>query len=174
MPPVQEHHSTSRKRPIWHGVKFVLGAPFAALGTEHILKNAAFIGALADRIKTGPDADRWVCVDDDQNLDVEAMATRAGISINGIQFLLANRRRQTARAAFCYLAGGGGFIALWLVESIRVPAYASIAYIIGLLAICTAFFLSAFYNALVNWQIRTMRLGTALEFLRTEESWWPS
>ena len=49
-----------------------------------------------------------------------------------------------------------------------------LAYVIGLLTICTAMFLSAFYNALVNWQIRTRRLGTVLEFLRTEESWWPS
>ena len=50
----------------------------------------------------------------------------------------------------------------------------SVAYVVGLLAICTAFFLSAFYNALINWQIRTLRLGTAREFLRAEESWWPS
>jgi hypothetical protein len=39
---------------------------------------------------------------------------------------------------------------------------------------CGLFRLLAFHNALVNWQIRTLRLGSWREFLNTNESWWPS
>ena len=40
-----------------------------------------------------------------------------------IHRLLANRRRQTARAVFCYLCAGGGFLALWLTEAFMAPVY---------------------------------------------------
>lgn len=162
------------KGGLWRGLKFVLGAPFQALGTEHIVGSAGLIGDLARQIKVGPGTDARVRIDDGRNLDLVAMAVGAGVNLAEIHRLLVNRRRQTARAVFCYLGGSMAFLALWLIEAITTPAYASLAYVLGLIAICTAFFLSALYNALVNWQIRTLRLGTASEFLCTEESWWPS
>jgi hypothetical protein len=55
-----------------------------------------------------------------------------------------------------------------------LPASPSLSYVVGMGAICSCFFLLAFYHALVNWQIRTRRLGTAREFLHADESWWPS
>ena len=52
--------------------------------------------------------------------------------------------------------------------------YASWLYVLGLLAICAAFGLAALHNALLNWQIRTRHFGTFAEFIRTNETWWPS
>jgi hypothetical protein len=91
-----------------------------------------------------------------------------------IERQLCNRRRQTAVSTYCYLAGGAGFLALWTCEALLEPTYASLPYIVALIGLCGVFFLSAFYNALVNWQARTLRLGTAREFLATDDSWWPS
>jgi hypothetical protein len=96
------------------------------------------------------------------------------VSVEAIPAQLANRRRETARAAWCFLAGAVGSLVVWFVETITTPSYARLAYVAGLLLVCGAFALSAFYNALVNWQVRTLRLGTAREFLSTDESWWPS
>jgi hypothetical protein len=174
IPQGPEHEAPRRRGGLWRGLKFVLGAPVQALGTDQIVKGAGVIGDLAAQIKAGPRADPRVHVDEGHHLDLETMAFVQGVSVAEIHRLLANRRRQTARAVLCCLCGGGGFLALWLTEAFMTPVYSCLAYVIGLLTICTAMFLSAFYNALVNWQIRTRRLGTALEFLRTEESWWPS
>jgi uncharacterized membrane protein (DUF485 family) len=172
LPP--EHDRDPRRGGLWRGLKFLLGAPIQALATEHIARSAGLIGDLANQIKAGPAPEARMRVDDGRNLDLVAMAIVAGVSLAEIHRLLANRRRQTARTVFFYLVGGVGFLALWLMEAAATPAYTSVAYVIGLLAICVAFFLSAFYNALINWQFRTLRLGTAREFLRAKESWWPS
>jgi hypothetical protein len=155
------------------GIKLVLPEFRRVLGVDQIVNCAALIGDLAGRPKAALGVDHPAPFHDGRCLDVEAMAASHGICVGEIHDLMLNRRRQTARSVFCHLCGGGGFLALWLVEAFRTPAYTSVPYVLGLLALCSAFFLSAFYNALVNWQIRTLRLGTAAEFLRTDESWWP-
>lgn len=173
--PIPSIVDRSRRRgTIWRGLRFILRSPFGALGTEDIVRNAETIGKLGAQIRRAPGPDTRIRTDDDRNLDIVAMAAGAGVSIAEIMRLLGNRRRQTAHAVFYYLAGGFGFLGLWLLEAVRIPVYARAAYVVGLLAICTAFFLSALYNALINWQIRTLRLGTVREFLAAEESWWPS
>jgi hypothetical protein len=163
-----------KKRHLWGGIKFIFGGPINALGVEHIAAGASVIGNLTDRIRWGPGRDSRVRVHADRALDLQTMAFNAGVSIAGIEMMLANRRRQTARAVLCYAAGAAGFLGLWLWQALSTPAYTRLPYVIVFLMICGLFCLSAFYNALVNWQIRTLRLGTWREFLSTEESWWPS
>jgi hypothetical protein len=159
-----------RKRRFWSRLGVLLGGPL----TEQIAKSAVVIGDLTERIKEGPTAHGWVYADDERRFDLVAMALQAGVTVEAIRVQLANRGRQTARAVWCYLAGGVGFLVFWLVEAISTPACTRLSYVAGLLLICAAFFLSAFYNALVNWQLRTLRLGSAREFLCTNERWWPS
>jgi hypothetical protein len=155
-------------------MKLVLGELRRVLGVDQIVNCAGLIGDLAGHAKAPQGADHPAAFHDGRYLDVEAMAASHGVCVGEIRDLMLTRRRQTARSVFCHLCGGGGFLVLWLVEAFRTPAYTSVPYVLGLLGLCSAFFLSAFYNALVNWQIRTLRLGTPVEFLRTEESWWPS
>jgi hypothetical protein len=169
-----ENVAARKKWRLWGGIKFIFGGPINALGVEHIAASASVIGNLADRVRRGPGGDSRVRVHDDRSLDLQAMAFNAGVSVAGIQMLLANRRRQTARAVLCYAAGAAGFLGLWLWQALSIPAYTRLPYVIVLLMICGLFCLCAFYNALVNWQTRTLRLGTWREFLSTEESWWPS
>lgn len=102
------------------------------------------------------------------------MAFLAGTSSYGLETMLARRRRQTAHATKVYLFGGVCFLAFWSYEAFSAPVFASLPYVLGLIAFCAVFFLSAFHNALINWQIRTRRLGSAREFLNARETWWPS
>ena len=169
-----ERQKGKRKRGFWGGLKYLLAGPISAIGMDSIAESAAVIRGLAQRVKAGPDGDARVRVYDDRTLDLEAMAYNAGIPVADVRALLGNRRRQTRRAVFSYVSGAIGFFALWIWQASMTAAYTRLPYVIVLLLICGLFCLSAFYNALVNWQCRTERLGTWREFLLTEESWWPS
>lgn len=159
---------------LWRTLGFLLGGPIAAFGAKNVVQGARTIGSLADKIKAGPPPDPRVRTNDERFLDLEATAFLAGTSAAGLEQLLANKRRQSARATKSYLAGGFGFLLFWFYEAFVSPAYASLPYVLGLIALCSVFFLSAFHNALINWQVRTRRLGTAREFLNASETWWPS
>ena len=163
-----------RKNGLWRTLGFLLSGPVAALGTKNIADGARTINKLADTIKAGPQPDRRVRTDGDRALDLAAIAFLSGASEAEVERQLANRRRQTVWATHCYLAGGCGFLLLWFWQALLSPAYASPSYVLGLLVLCAVFFFSAFHNALVNWQARTRRLGTAREFLHARETWWPS
>ena len=163
-----------RRTGLWRTLGFLLGGPVAAFGARNIVEGARTINTLADTIKAGPQPDRRVRTGDDRVLDLTAIAFLAGTSEAEVEHQLANRRRQTTWATHCYLVGGCGFLLLWFWAALLSPAYVSLPYVLGLLALCAVFFLSAFHNALVNWQARTRRLGTAREFLHTPETWWPS
>ena len=162
------------RRGLWATLGTLLRGPVDAFNPKQVAQGAQTIGRLVDVIKAGPQADPRVRVGDDRCLDLAAIAHLAAASQSEIQRQLWNRRRQSAIATYCYLIGGAGFLTLWTFDALLQPSYASLLYILGLVGLCAVFFLSAFYNALVNWQARTLRLGTAREFLATEDSWWPS
>lgn len=163
-----------RRAGLWRTLGFMLGGPVAAFGARNIVEGARTINTLTDTIKAGPQPNRRIRTGEDRVLDLTATAFLAGTSEAEVERQLANRRRQTTWATHCYLAGGCGFLLLWFWAALLSPAYASPPYVLGLLALCAVFFLSAFHNALVNWQARTRRLGTAREFLHAPETWWPS
>ena len=172
--PAQRPAEPRRPRGLWRALAYLLGGPVAAFGAKNVLESARTIEGLAETIKAGPGPDRRVRLDENGTFDVRAMAFLAGTSAYGLETMLAKRRRQTARATKVYLFGGVCFLAFWLYEALTAPIFASLPYVLGLIAFCAVFFLSAFHNALINWQIRTSRLGSAREFLNAGETWWPS
>jgi hypothetical protein len=171
---IDQSHTPKTRRGLWGTLGSVLRGPVDAFNPKQVAEGAQTIGRLVDVIKAGPQADPRIRVADDRALDLAATAFLAGASRTEIERQLCNRRRQTAVSTYCYLAGGAGFLALWTCEALLEPTYARLPYIVALIGLCGVFFLSAFYNALVNWQARTLRLGTAREFLATDDSWWPS
>ena len=157
------------------GVRKTLGAPIACIGVEQIAENARLIRRLAQTIRTGPGPDPMVRVKPDRTLDVAVMSWEAQVPVTEIERLLANRRRQSRQATWSYLAGGTVFVVLGFIHAASLlPALPTLLYALSTAAICCCFFLMAFYNALINWQVRTRRLGTAHEFLDTDETWRPS
>ncbi len=171
---VDQSRLPKSRRGLWGTLGSVLRSPVDAFNPRQVAEGAQTIGRLVNVIKAGPQADPRIRVSDDRALDVAATAFLAGASQAEIQRQLWNRRRQSAISTYCYLVGGAGFLVLWTFEALLQPAYANLPYILGLIGLCSVFFLSAFYNALINWQARTLRLGTAREFLATDDSWWPS
>ncbi len=157
------------------GVRKTLGAPIACIGVEQIAENARLIRRLAQTIRNGPGPDPMVWVKPDRTLDVAVMSWEAQVPVAEIERLLANRRRQSRQATWSYLAGGTVFVVLGFIHAASLlPALPTLLYALSTAAICCCFFLMAFYNALINWQVRTRRLGTAREFLDTDETWRPS
>jgi len=157
------------------GVRKTLGAPIACIGVEQIAENARLIRGLAQTIRNGPGPDPMVWVKPDRTLDVAVMSWEAQVPVAEIERLLANRQRQSRQATWSYLAGGSVFVVLGFIHAATLlPALPTLLYALSTVAICCCFLLMAFYNALINWQVRTRRLGTAREFLDTDETWRPS
>ncbi len=164
-----------KRRMLRKAVRLAFGAPIACFGPKQIRENAAFIAGLAQTIRIGPGADYRVRLSAGRNLDVLAMAWDAQVPPAEIMRQLDNRRRQSARSTLCYLAGAVLFLLVGFYHAAAaLPVLPSLSYVLAMGAISCCFLLLAFYNALVNWQVRTLRLGTAREFLDADESWWPS
>jgi hypothetical protein len=164
----------ARRRGLWGALGYLVKAPAAAFCANDVAAGARTVVRLANVIKASPQRDPRIVTEDENRLDLPAIAYGFATSDRAIERMLRNRRRQTVIETYSYLAGGCAFLVLWVVVAIRSPVYASLGYVLGLLAICLLFFLSAFRSALVNWQCRTRRLGTARDFLDTTDSWWPS
>lgn len=160
---------------LWRGVGLIVSAPVACLGYRQIAENASSIKTLIGDVRRGPGSDSRVLLADDRMLDVAAMAWVAQVSPAEIERQLENRKRQTVKATFVYLLGVGVFLALAFYHAITtLPLLTTLSYLLTMTSICCCFCSMAFYNALVNWQIRTRRLGSAREFLNATETWWPS
>ena len=163
-----------RRRGLWGALGTLVKAPATAFAAKDVAQGARTVVRLANVIKAGPQRDPRIVTEDEGRLDLPAIAYGFATSDCAIERMLRNRRRQTVIETYSYLAGGCAFLVLWVVAAVRSPVYASLGYVLGLLAICVLFFLSAFRSALVNWQCRTRRLGTVRDFLDTPDSWWPS
>ena len=174
----QDNHPQRRGKQrgtLWRGLRLVAGAPVACFGYRQIADNADTIKTLIGDIRVGPKPDHRVRLAPDRTLDVAAMAWDAHVSPLEIERQLGNRKHQTARATFLYLLGAGLFVAFTLYHAIATfPVLPTLSYLLTTASICCCFCCMAFYNALVNWQIRTRRLGSAREFLNADETWWPS
>jgi len=142
-----------------------------AVGWDQIQQDVGLTKFLAEALRGGPHL-RLVSASG-RRIDSEEIAFALGVSITEIERRLANKRIKTRRAALSYLSAAIVMLAFWAYAEI-LYTYVSWSYVASLLSICVAFFLASFYNALINWQIRTRRLGTWLEFLYTNDSWWPS
>lgn len=160
---------------VWRGTRFVAGSPIAAAGVSEVKQGARFIRGLADVIRTGPQPDRRLQTHSDRTLDLLATSFSHGLSVAELEQRLAMRRRQTARAAYLAFALGWGLLALWLYQALSTPWFsARVTSALEFMPFCAVFFLLAFRNAWLNWQLCAQRLGSAAEYLRTSEPFWPS
>lgn len=172
---VEQPEKPKQAGPIRRGSRFLFGSPARAAGLPQIQRSWGAIREMAALIIRGPQADRRVRVKADRELDLYEMAYAMGTTISVVEMRLSARRRQTRLAVYAYLGAAIVLWVSWLYEAITSPgSYARLLTVAGLVAITTCFELGAFYNALVNWQIRTGRLGSAREFLSTTDSWRPS
>lgn len=121
-----------RRRGLWGTLGTLLRGPVDAFNPRQVAEGAQTIRQLARTIRRGPQPDWRVRADGDDRLDLPAIAFVANVSRADITRQLANRRRQTAIAAYSYLIGGTGFFLAWIYEALLQPGYVSLFYVLGL------------------------------------------
>jgi hypothetical protein len=156
------------------GLGFIF-SPRGYVPVKDIRDGGAVIGELIARIRAGKaKGRRQIRFDETGHFDIAAMAFDAACAPAEIERRMANRRAQTRQWTLGYLVMGSGLLIFWAAEGTFL-SWRSVSLVQSLLffAVVGCFFLLAFYQALVNWQIRCRRLGSVREFLLTNDSWWP-
>jgi hypothetical protein len=155
-----------------------LGFIFSLRGyvpVKDIREGGSVIRELISQIRAGREKGRrQIRFDENGNFDVRAMAFDAACSPAEIERRLSNRRDQTRHSTLAYLILGSALLIFWAVEG-TLFSWRAVRLLQSFLfmTVIACFFLLAFYQALVNWQIRCRRLGSIQEFLLTNDSWWP-
>jgi hypothetical protein len=166
----------SVRRGIWRGVKFVAGGPVTAVAPDEIASGARLIKRLMQVIRH-PRSEECarVSVSDTRTIDVEATAMVYGFTADEVEAQLGRRRRQTAWQAYVTFGLGWLVFAVWLYRAAHtVWTVNAVVTAVEFAPFCAVFFLMSFRCALENYQIRTRRAATAMEYLRTvEEPFWP-
>ena len=172
--PAEARQSRPVRSWIWRGTKLVLGAPLSAFPLRQVIRNGRQIGGLISDLRQGPRPPQAVPQHREGRLDKAATAFVCELSEAELDKLLNLRRRQTARMAYFAFGLGWMFVAAWLLRLLdlnwtgqRLMAALQFA------PFCFAFFLTAFKQAHVNWQLRTGLLGSAGDYLRSAEPFWP-
>ena len=144
-------------------------------GLEDIRDSGRLIRDLSAVLRQGPAGPPRIYANAEGHLDVAATAFSHGMSVASLQERVVERRRQTTRMAYLAFAGGWVILAWWLWQALSTPWSAG-RMILGLefIPFCAMFFLLAFKNAWHNWQLRTGRLGSAMDYLTTTELFWPN
>lgn len=172
--PADAGRRRSKRGSIWRGTKMVLGAPIAALSLGQIVQNGRLIQGLVSDLRRGPPPLQAAPHDLDGKLDFSATALAYGLSEGELEECLARRRRQTATMAYLAFGLGLTFVGLWFWRLLELGETGQ-RLLAGLqfAPFCLVFFLAAFQQAHVNWQLRTGRLGSAGDYLRSAEPFLP-
>jgi hypothetical protein len=159
---------------VFRGIGWLAAAPVGWLGADRIARSASFIGYLVTVLRTPARGDDRFKTEDAGCFDLRPTAHSYGLSLPALEALLARRRRQTAQIAYAAFVLAWVFLLGWLWHALSTPWTATrVASAIEFLPFCVLFFLVAFYNALLNFQIRVGRMANWREYLATSQPFWP-
>ncbi len=158
----------------WRRARFVASGPVASIGVTEISGGARLIDDLLRLLRAGPPPDTRIRTGQGGSIDLQATAFSCGIKVEELEKRLRERRLQTARAAYATFGLGAISVLLWLYAALHMMmSSARIFSALEFLPFCALFFLLAFKAAWMNWQLRTLRIGSAFAFLRTTEAFLP-
>ena len=156
------------------GVGGMASGPVDWMGVQRIRRSASLIGDLWAMVRRGPRRDERFKTEEGR-FDLTATAFSYGLSVEELEARLALRRRQTARIAYATAVLGCLFLLAWLWRALSSPwAEVRLSSAASFLPFCVLFLLVAFYNALLNFQLRIGRVAGWREYLMTNERFWPS
>jgi hypothetical protein len=156
------------------GIGRLVATPFVWMGPQRIVQSASFIGDLTAAIRTRHRRDSRFKTEGDGGFDLHATAFSYGLTVIELEARLARRRLQTARIAYTTLALASVFLVAWIWRALSSPLTGTrIGSALEFLPFCALFFLLAFYNALLNFQIRIRRAAAWREYLTTDQPFWP-
>lgn len=170
--------TTAKRRSLlgrmFRGIGWLSAGPIDWIGLRGISRGASLIRDLSVTLRTGAQRDSRFPITDDRGRDRELTAFLHGISSSELEWPLKIQRRQTARIAYATFALGCTFLMGWLYAALSSPWTAMrIVLALEFLPFCALFFLLAFYNALLNFQIRIGRNASWREYLASDEPFWP-
>ena len=161
---------------IWRGTKATIKVPFSTFPAAAVLGNARLIRQLFNQVRQGEQENvrNRTYRTEDGRIDLVATAFGLGLNAVSLELRIARRRRQTARVAYSSFGLGCLFVLLWIWR--ELTSRLSGTNIVGALEFIpfvAIFFLVAFKSAHANWQLRTGRLGSAADYLRSPEPFLP-
>ncbi len=143
-------------------------------GQGAIAGGAGMIRDFWRKLRVQPKPNPLFKTKEDGSFDLMASAFMRGMTAAEYEASLRRQQWQTAFAA--YLAWGLTvlFVIGWLLGAMDLPsAYGRFIRLMETLPFCLVLFLTGFYQALLNFQIRQRRLAGWREFLFTEKGFWP-
>lgn len=158
-------------RPGLRGLRAMV-ADWAGQGA--IADGAGMIRFLWRKLRAGPVPNFRFKTKTDGSFDLMATSFLYGMTVAEYEALLRRQQWQTAFAA--YLAWGLTvlFVIGWLLGAMDLPsAYGRFVRLMETLPFCLVLFLTGFYQALLNYQIRCRRLVGWREYLFAEKGFWP-
>ncbi len=172
--PTEEGQTRSPRGWVWRGAKLVLGAPLSAVPLGQIVRNGRQLGQILSDLRQGPKPSRAVPQQPDGRMDTATMTFVYGLSESELGQHLAQRRRQTAVTAYVAFGLGWVFLGAWLLRLLNLDWTGQrLLTALQFGPFCLMFFLTAFKHAHANWQMRTGLLGSAGDYLRSAEAFWP-
>jgi hypothetical protein len=161
-------------RKVAGGIGWLFGGPRDWAAVRSISRGFFLIGDLARNARHEPSSPGRVFVREDRALDLEATAFSHGISVAALRARLEARRRETARLAYVMFGLGLLCLAFWLHAALRAPLTSTrLMLAVDFLPFCAVFFLCAFYQALLNYQIRSGRRVWWRAYLMAEDGILP-
>ena len=158
----------------FRSIGWLCSGPVHWAGLRAISRSAALIRDLSAAGRPGSRRDRRFRTSGDGDFDLNSTAFLYGISVPELERRLKARRRQTALIAYAAFALACIFLTAWVCEALASPwTAARITLALEFLPFCALFFLLAFYNALLNFQIRIGRAASWREYLATSAPFWP-
>ena len=143
-------------------------------GAGSIRNSASWIGNTVRDVRVATARDPRFRLFPTGEFDFEATAFLYGISVSDLKRRLAARQRQTAFMAYICFALSVASSVTWIGWIFGAPtdgeSVLHTANAIGFGVIC---FLGAFYQSLVNFQLRAGRAAKWKEFLLADRGFWP-
>ena len=169
----------TRSRPVlrrlWRGTKAITRGPVDAAAPSEIARGASLIRSLFELLQRSPRSEERFRLDEAGNIDVVATAFLHGVTPAVLEERMLTRRRETKRAAYALFALGVFTFIGWSIEALTMRMSISrIMSAVEFLPFCLWFMLLAFKSSWTNHQLRTRRLDSALEYLRTTGPFLPS
>jgi hypothetical protein len=155
-------------------IGWLAGGPADWFGRNSVRSGAGLIGNLWQEAKTAPKRDTRFKVDGGGGFDLQATAFSYGISVEALEKRLEQRRRITFMVSYGALLVAVLSVVFWIHSAINEPYTLARVIMAGeFLPFLSLFLLVAFYNALLNFQIRVQRSANWREFLSTDEGFLP-
>ena len=155
-------------------IGWLAGGPADWFGRKSVRAGAGLIGKLWQQTRTAPRRDSRFKVDEAGGFDLAATAFSYGMSAQALEQRLEQRRRMTFTISYGALFVAILGIIFWVHSAIDEPyTFARVMMVWEFLPFLSLFLLVAFYNALLNFQIRLRRSAGWREFLSTEDGFLP-